>query len=116
MRIYIAGPYTADNPQKILRNIEAAMKVGAQVMQLGHEPFVPHCLGHHLECEILRLTDGKEEYSWERWMAWCLEWLKVSEAILHYAPSCGADMELAFAELNDLNIYTSIEEVPKVKR
>lgn len=42
LRIYIAGPYTSDNPHQVKENIEFARRVCALFIEAGHVPYCPH--------------------------------------------------------------------------
>jgi len=60
MLIYIAGPYTADTPEKIHQNITNALDMAAKVWQAGHVAIFPHGNTYHFEQRDIGLTN--EDY------------------------------------------------------
>ena len=54
IRVYIAGPYTADNPLLVFRNIKNGQYAARKVLDSGSAPFCPF-----LDYQLL-LQDGKE--------------------------------------------------------
>lgn len=91
LRIYVAGPYTADPETCTAKAIEA----GNEILDAGHAPFVPH-LAHYWET-----LHGERHY--EDWMRLDLAWLPSAHGVLRLAgESSGADREVELA--NSLNI------------
>lgn len=112
MKIYVAGPYSphSANPARELAvNIDRALFIGAELMIRGHDPFVPHVLGFALE---QRVSSKGAEFDYERWMQWCMAWLKGSHGIYLIESSNGADRELVQAKRDGLQIFRNLEEVP----
>ena len=105
--IYVAGPLSGD----VAANVRRAMEAGITLMRRGHHPMVPH-LTQFLD--DLVTSGGGEPIPYERWMALDFAWLERADAILHLAPSPGADRELAFAEERGLRVFRSVEDVPEV--
>lgn len=108
LRIYVAGPITADDPDVVSKNEETAKKVGEELLKLGHFPYVPHV--HFADWNVDRpkfretfLKHGEDII--ERW----------ADALFFIAPSNGANREKAKAESLGLQIFTSLEEVKKIK-
>lgn len=46
---YIAGPYTANTPEGIHKNIGAALRLATMAAALGWEVILPHTMGPHRE-------------------------------------------------------------------
>ena len=106
MRVYIAGPYTADTEEERLANALRAIDAGIEVYRLGHIPYIPH-LSHWLD---KRATEIGQPLEWEDYMKIGIEWLGMCDAFIYLDSSKGTDIELYYAvkEL-DLKIYTSVE-------
>lgn len=104
MKIYIAGPYTADTPEEVLNNVHNAIETGNKVSKIGFTPFIPH-LAHY--------WNKLYYHDYEFWMDWCFEWIPTCDAILVYPPSPGANREETLAEELGIPIYYSIEELIK---
>jgi hypothetical protein len=108
-KIYVAGPYTAPTPRKVLANVQRAMDAGLYIHQLGHYPFVPH-LTHYLE-HYARRIHGKG-LPWEAWLRMDQQWLAACDALFFLSPSPGALQELQFASAHGLVIYEHLQEIP----
>jgi hypothetical protein len=101
MRIYIAGPYTAPDPETNTRNAIAA---GDKVAALGHTVFIPH-LTHFWHCQI--------PHDYEFWMKQDFEWLKCCDGLLRLpGVSSGADREVTRAHELGKFVYFLIDEIP----
>lgn len=97
--IYIASPYTGDEENNTVLQIKTADELRA----LGFLPYWPLCTHYwHL------LYPHKYEY----WMQMDYEWIKRSDAVLRLpGESNGADLEVAFAEKNNILVFTSRYEL-----
>ncbi len=104
MKIYIAGPYSLDDPIINTRNVILAAE---KIIELGHIPFVPHLnLLWHL------VVPHPPEF----WYKLDLEWLKECDAILRLdGESQGSDNEILFAERLELKIFYSVKDIPNGK-
>jgi hypothetical protein len=104
MRFFISGPYTASHPREVLKNVNAAIDAGIQLMARGHHVYVPHFTHYmHLRPQCT--------FEYEEYLRNDLAWLEVSEAVLFLAHSKGADGELEKAKELGLKIYYSIKDV-----
>lgn len=110
LRIYVAGPLSADHEHQRQHNIDCAMDAGIAIIQRGHYPYVPHLSGYMDERAISR--DILIEY--EQWMALDYVWLDKCEALLYLGSSPGADRELKQAENSGKRVFYSLAEVPNV--
>lgn len=109
MKIYVAGPYTADSDEKILDNVHTAIDIGIQLIKMGHVPFIPH-LTHWVEKRAVRTAQGSIPY--EKWLAYDNVWLEYCDAIYVIARSPGADKELLRAVEQGMWVYTRMDQVP----
>jgi hypothetical protein len=75
-RVYIAGPYSADNVLDVFENMRRGMVLATQVRQLGFAPFCPWMdfMYFFLNNKIPFTIDNCYEYS--------MKWLEVSDAVL----------------------------------
>lgn len=86
LRVYIAGPYSAD-PEAC---VAEAIRVGNVVLDFGHAPFVPHL------CHYWHNEHGERHY--EDWMRIDLTWLLAADAVVRIpGESPGADREVELA-------------------
>ena len=76
-RVYVAGPYSANNVIDILDNMRRGMRAGVEVLLARFSPWVPWHDFHHQ----LMLRDG-EQLSVDDYYQYSLSWLEVSDAIL----------------------------------
>lgn len=111
LRIYIAGPYTAPDPEGLEKNTHRAIDAGITVFEKGHFPYIPH-LTHYVD---LRAAHNQKTLTWSDYIAWDLPWLDLCDALLYLGKSKGADLELARARKLKKKIFFSISQVPKVR-
>lgn len=108
LRIYIAGPYSADTPEEREQNVERAIDVGLQLIRKGHAPFIPH-LTHYVDLRAINLG---ESVTWQNYLTWDLSWLEVSDALLFMSSSPGAELERDRAKALGKPIFESVDEIP----
>ena len=107
MKIYVAGPLSADIKEKRDYNIAEARNAGIEILRKGHVPFVPHTIseGWHDDSSLLHLKDFY--YLDAKWLSLC-------DAILMlpgWKESTGSMWEHAFAKVLNLEILYDINEV-----
>lgn len=110
MKIYVAGPYSADTEGGKLDNTNRAIEVGLDIFKKGHYPYIPH------------VTYWVDQYAmkrdipmtYEEYMDWDEEWLYVCDGFFYIESSNGADQELAIAEQEGLEVFRSLDNVPDV--
>lgn len=105
MRIYVAGPYSAESPAEIDYNVMAADFAARDIAAKGHSPFVPHTQSCGWEQDA--------RFCYDDFLRIDFEWLEVCDAILYLGPSPGADKELEYAGILGLTVFRSVEEVPE---
>lgn len=110
MKIYCAGPYSADTEVGRLDNVKKAFDVALVLMKKGHYPYIPH-LSHFLD---VYAQEKEINLSWEYWMQFDDAWVLGCDALFYIASSRGADIELARAKELGIKIFTSLDEVPIV--
>ena len=104
MKIYVAGPYSANNPHNIQLNVDRAIDIGCELIKRGHNPFIPH-LTHY----VWLRPEG--DFSYDKWCELDVEWLKLCDALYFIGSSNGANAELELAKKLGLKIFYSLEEV-----
>lgn len=102
MRIYVAGPLTADTPAQEQLNVLNAIDVADKLMKLGHFPYCPH---------LSWFWNNLYTSSYYQWLKLSMTWLKQCEALYYIASSPGADTELAYAKEHNMVIFYSMEYV-----
>jgi hypothetical protein len=109
-RIYIAGPYSANNVMDVLKNIREGIRISTEVMKMGYSPFCPFMDFHFV------LADIGNELKLEDFYRYSMDWLAVSDAILmtgHWTESKGCVDELNFAKQNKIPVFYSISDILK---
>lgn len=110
MRIYIASKYTAPTEEEKYNNALVQIDAAIELMRLGHEPFVP-LLNHFLDA---RAREKEIVFTWDRYMQYCLEWLRQCDALLFLSESKGSLIELQMAKELGMPVFYSVEEVKEV--
>ena len=109
MRVYVAGPCTGATRAEVMDNVNRAIEAGIQIFRRGHVPYVPNLT----DLVDQRVRETGREMSWEDFMRWDAPWLAACDALLHLAPSRGADIELREAERLGKTIFRSLDEMPE---
>lgn len=110
LKIYIAGPYTANTSEQIEINVNTAIDASFEIFSKGHYPYVPH-LTHYID---LRAKELGIEMRWEDYMRWDMVWVKVCDAFLYLRSSRGADLELETAKKSNKIVFYSLDEIPSL--
>ncbi len=98
--IYVAGPYTKDDPAVNTRN---AILVGEEIVKMGHIPFIPH-LTHFWHIIF--------PHEYQYWMDMDEKWLLRCDALFRMpGNSSGADIEVKKAKERGMPVYYSLEEM-----
>jgi hypothetical protein len=95
---YIAGPYRAENPRKILENIRAAEKVAIDVWKSGNIALCPHLNSRFMDdiCDDKVFLEG------------AIELMRRCDGVVlvpRWEESAGARMEVKIAERIGLPVY-----------
>lgn len=108
LKIYIAGPYSAESEQEKEKNANSAIDVALALFQKGHFPYAPH-LTHWVD---KRAKESSIIMKWPDWMKWHNVWLEKCDALLYLSASKGADIELKKAKELGKLIFYSIDDIP----
>ena len=107
-RIYIAGPFSANNVMDVLHNIRRGIETAYEVFRLGYSPFCPW-LDYHFV-----LMDEAEWLNVDDFYRYSIDWLEVSDAILitgDYENSKGTLDEIQRAKQLQIPIFYDINEL-----
>ena len=107
MRIYVAGPLSADTTCGYLRNLARMVKTAVILRRMGHYPYTP---GLDFLFVIVAEVMG---YAFDLEDVYELNypWIAVSEAVYMIARSPGTDREVEYARQLGIPVYTRFEEV-----
>lgn len=114
IKIYVAGPYSSPDIHQVWKNVNEAIDAGAEIMHLGHSPFIPH-LTHFIEIRNKREWPRLHGFrlGYEDYMRVDQAWLEQADGLLLLGHSPGADRELAVAKELRLTIWTNIVDIPR---
>ena len=107
MKIYVAGPYSAEAKTTMTKNTNKAVGVGIELHKRGHIPYIPHMshwIDKHPACNL----------TWKDYMKWHLAFLRHCDGLFFIAESPGANKELKEAKKFGLKIYRSLDEIEPV--
>ena len=110
LKIYIAGPYTAETTEQMVTNVNAAIDASFIIFSRGHFPYIPH-LTHFID---QRAKEVGFKMEWEDYIRWDLAWLENCDALLYLSSSRGADLELRAAKEAGKQIFYSLNEITHV--
>ena len=108
-RVYVAGPYSANNIIDCLENMRKGMRAGVEVFLAGYAPWVP---GHDFHHQLM-FRDG-ESLSVDDYYEMSMAWLVVSDAVLvlpGWLKSKGTMAELDKASRLGIPIFHSLEDL-----
>ena len=109
-RIYVAGPYSANNVMDVLRNIRYGIETSTKVLLAGFAPFCPW-LDYHFV-----LSDHSEKLIVKDFYDYSLAWLEVSDAMLvlwGWEKSKGTLTEMERAKELNIPIYYTFGDLIK---
>lgn len=104
-RVYVAGPYSANNVLDVLRNIGRGEKVCSELFSKGFYPFCPW----HDKSFVTDNPDG--DFTVEQFYKYSLAWLEVSDCMLvlpGYETSKGTLAEIQCALAKDIPVFYSM--------
>jgi len=110
-RIYVAGPYSADNVITVLNNMRIGMRESTRIMLAGFSPFCPF-LDYQFQ---LMLREG-EELTIEDYYKYSLDWLEVSDVLVvldWWENSKGTLGEMARAAELHIPVYYGVDSFLK---
>ena len=116
MMILIAGPYrsgTNDDPSLIKKNVHAMQSYALPIFRAGHIPI----LGEWLALPLVELAGSKaigDEAFNEVFHPIAIRLLEKCDAVLRVGgSSSGADEMVRVGRTLGLNIYSTLDEIPK---
>ena len=107
-RVYVAGPYSADNVLDVLKNIGRGEKTCAELFRLGFAPFCPW----HDKSFVTDRPD--DQFTIQQFYEYSIAWLEVSDAVLvllNSENSKGTQAEIKRAMELNIPVFYSIEEL-----
>lgn len=107
-RVYVAGPYSANNVLDVLKNIGRGEKACAELFSLG---FAPFCPWHDKSYVTDRFDD---QFTVRQFYDYSLAWLEVSDAVYvlpNSENSKGTQAEIKRASELNVPIFYSIEDL-----
>lgn len=102
LRVYVAGPYSADNVMDVLKNIRIGIRWSIRLFTLGFAPFSPW-----IDFQFV-LGDTFGELTLKDFYEYSLEWLNVSDVVFvqgKWEESKGTVAEIAQAEKLEIPVY-----------
>ena len=110
-RIYLAGAYSGNNVLGTLNNIRKGIRLATEVLLTGFSPFVPW-----FDFYFQLMLRENEHLTIEQYYNYCIEWLKVSDAILlvpGWENSKGTKAEINLAHKLNIPIYYELMDLIK---
>jgi nucleoside 2-deoxyribosyltransferase len=107
-RVYVAGPYSADNVLDVLRNIGKGEKTCAMLFTEGFAPFCPW----HDKSYVIDMPNSN--FTVEQFYEFSIAWLKVSDAVFllpNWTKSKGTVAEVKIAEELGLPMFTELTKL-----
>lgn len=108
-RIYIASPYSHEDPAVREANVARSVEAAAECMRRGHMALSPLAATH----PVAALAP---DLGYERWMEQDFTLIRHwATALLYLASSPGADREVEYAENLGRRVFLFIDEVPDLR-
>jgi len=110
VKIYVAGPYSADNVIDVLKNIGRGEDCCTELFLMGYAPWCPW----HDKDYVIRAW--QKDFTIEMFYEYCLAWLAVSDAMLvigDWQKSKGTINEIAFADKRGIPVFYDMESLIK---
>ena len=107
-RIYVAGPYSANNVMDVLHNIRKGIRMSYIIFAEGYAPFSPWLDFHYV------LMDNPERLTVKNFYEYSLAWLEVSDAVFvlpDFENSKGTLAEIERAKELNIPIVYSLDEL-----
>ena len=113
LKVYVAGPYSANNVLDVLRNIGRGEKTCATLFHLGYAPFCPwHDKSYVMDLSHIKLTvDQFREHS--------IAWLKVSDAMFVHrfdSNSVGLRAEIKIAKECGIPVFYNLTDLREYRK
>lgn len=111
-RIYVAGPYSANDVLDVLKNIGRGEKACAELFSRGYAPFCPW----HDKSYVIDMPDSN--FTVQQFYDFSTAWLEVSDCIYilpNSENSKGTQAEIKKAKELNIPIFYSIDSFPVKK-
>ena len=108
VKVYVAGPYSANNVLCVLKNIGAGQKVCSELFSNGFAPFCPW----HDKSYVI--DNFEADFTVEQFYEYSIAWLKVSDCMLllsGWAKSKGTVAEVEIAKSLGMRIFQSQDDL-----
>ena len=105
-KVYVAGPYSADNVLDVLKNIGRGQKACVELFKRGYAPFCPW----HDKTYVI--DDPDFDFTVQQFYDYSMAWLEASDAVLvleGYERSKGTLKEIERAKELGIQVFYSIE-------
>lgn len=80
-RVYVAGPYSANNVMQVFRNMKVGIRVCTELLLMSKKTgWVPFC--PWIDYQFCLTLRGTEDLTVEEFYAYSMAWLEVSDAVL----------------------------------
>jgi len=110
LRIYIASPYSSESEEQVRQNVVRSIDAGLELFKKGHYPYIPH-LTYLVD---KRAMETNVPMTWDDYLKWDLEWLRICDAILFLGVSRGTNVELEYARKLEKIEFYRVEDVPAI--
>ena len=108
IKVYVAGAISAPSIEKGIENIRKGIAAGAELLNWGYSPYVPHLDYQYNLVQTVVHIDVETYYKHD------LEWLKNCDCMLvlpGWENSKGVNAEIEYAESLSMPIYFTKEDL-----
>ena len=123
LRIYVAGPISAESDEAHEINIRKVMLNFKKIFDMGHFPFTSHPIAHYAREFGWASVGNQEEKSDTNWTyhnvvkVYDMSWVNICHAMFlsdGWETSTGAEMEIEKFVKYDRMIFDDISQIPKL--
>ena len=113
IKVYVAGPYSADNVVDVLKNIGRGEHMAGLLFSKGYAPFCPW-----LDNAFV-INHWFEDFSVQQFKDYSMEWLKVCDCVLlvdGWSKSKGTIAEMAEAKKLGIPVLYTVYELEQWRK
>ena len=114
-RVFVSGPYSADNILSVLNNMRIGLRACTEIMVMGYTPHAPW-----LNFLFHLMLQGMETLGIENYYKYSIDWLEVSDVMVVIGTvsadgkiSSGVKNEIDFAEFRGIPVFYGIRKFKK---